>query len=74
MASEKQDYSSAMAINESWLESYWKFMPKIVSSNKSSVTKNLQELEHVTIEEWKKIPEKTCSNLIKTLENIHRKL
>lgn len=27
--------------------------------------KNLQELERVTIEEWKKIPEKTCSNLIK---------
>ena len=29
--------------------------------------KNLQELECVTIEEWKKIPEKTCSNLIKKL-------
>ena len=27
--------------------------------------KNLQELECVTIEEWKKILEKTCSNLIK---------
>ena len=26
--------------------------------------KNLQEL-HETIEEWKEIPEKTCSNLIK---------
>ena len=30
--------------------------------------KNLQVLERVTIEQRKKIPEKTFSNLIKTLE------
>ena len=28
-------------------------------------TKSRQELEHVTIEEWKVIPKKTCSNLTK---------
>ena len=27
--------------------------------------KNLQELEHITIEEWKEITDNTCSNLIK---------
>ena len=27
--------------------------------------KNLQEFEHMTVEEWNKIPEKTCSNLTK---------
>ena len=37
-------------------------MARIENSNKSSVTKNLQELERVSIEECKKIPEKICSN------------
>ena len=36
MTSEKENYSSA---NESWLESYWKSMARIESSDKSSVTK-----------------------------------
>ena len=39
-----------------------KIYGKIESLNKLSVTKNLQELKRITIEEWKKISEKTCSN------------
>ena len=31
------------------------------------LSKNLQKLEHVTVEEWKAIPEKTCSNFIRNL-------
>ena len=41
-------------------------MTRIESLNKLLVTQKLKELEHVTIEEWKKVPEKSCSNLIKS--------
>ena len=53
MATEK-DYSSFMGFNESWLESYWKSMPRIESSNKSSVTKkpsSIRTCNHWRIEE-----------------------
>ena len=41
MASEKEDCSSAMTFHESWLESYWKFMARIESLNKSLATKKI---------------------------------
>ena len=63
----EKDFTSAMAFNESWLESYWKYMTRIKVQINHLSPKNLQELKHVTIEEWKKIPEKTCSNFMKNL-------
>ena len=39
MASVKQDYSSAMSFNDSWLKSKWKSTERIESSKKLSVTK-----------------------------------
>ena len=69
MDSEKEDYSSAMAFNESWIEFYLKSIVRIESSNTSSVTKNSLE-----ITTCKKIAEKICSNLIKFFENDYSKL
>ena len=40
--SEKEEYSSVMAFNEFWLESHWKLLVRIESSNKSSVTKKFR--------------------------------
>ena len=39
VASEKQDYTSAMAFNKSWFESYWKSLARIESLNKFFITK-----------------------------------
>ena len=52
-------------MNPDYRKSYWKSIARIESLNKSLVTKILLDLERETIEEWKKVAEKTCSNLIK---------
>ena len=44
-----------------------KSMARFESSNKLSVTEKPSGIRTCNIEEWKKISEKTCSNLIKKL-------
>ena len=44
------------------IENLW---PELKVQINHESAKNLQELECITIEEWKKITKKTCSNLIK---------
>ena len=55
---------SSMSPNLNPIENLWKELKVWINCQSP---KNLQELEHEPFEEWKKITEKTCSNLIKKL-------
>ena len=71
MALEK-DHRFSMVFNESWLESYWKSMARIVSSNKSSVAKKKKKPSGIrTRNHWRKEenPRKDFFKSSKTLEN-----
>ena len=67
VASEKQDYSSAMVFNESWLEFYWKSMARIEYSKKLSVPPKLSGIR--TCNHWR-----TEENPRKDLFKSHQKL
>ena len=69
MASKKEDYSTAIAFNKSWLEFYWKSMARIEKLNKLSVTKYPSRIR--SCNQWR-VEENPRKDLFKSHEKLYK--